>query len=432
MSDRRARPALALFDSFSVLRDRQFRRYFVGQTLSGFGSALSSIALAFATLSITHSATALGVVLTASRLPQIVFALVGGALGDRFSRRLVMLATDAARTVLQTATAVLLIVHAADLALLVSLQALAGAGSALFAPAANGLVANLAPEGRNHEAVSILGLSSNTASIAGFGIAGALVALIGPGAAFAVDAATFGASTISLALLRSPLLSAPLGPSRGLLADIGEGWEAVRTTSWLLTHCIYVALINGIALSPFFVLGPLVASRSLGGAPAWAGVAIAWAVGSMAGNLVTGRWQPHLPIAVAVGVTLTLSPVLLLLAFGASLSLVLPAAALAGAEASVSANIILTTLQSQMPDHLLSRATSFETIGSLVAAPLGMGLCGWAAGLTSVRAVFLFAGGWVIISSLIALCVPSVRHLRSRTSDSKLVSPTDTESVPQA
>jgi len=57
----------------------------------GIRSALSTVALAFAVLSLTRSAVALGVVLAGSRLPQIIFALLGGALGDRFSRRLIML-----------------------------------------------------------------------------------------------------------------------------------------------------------------------------------------------------------------------------------------------------------------------------------------------------------------------------------------------------
>jgi len=84
-------------DSLSVLRERDFRLLFTGQTLSNLGSALVPIALAFAVLDLTGSATDLGLVLLASRLPNTVLVLTGGVVGDRWSRRWVMLASDAIR-----------------------------------------------------------------------------------------------------------------------------------------------------------------------------------------------------------------------------------------------------------------------------------------------------------------------------------------------
>jgi MFS family permease len=215
-----------------VLRSRDFRWYFIGQTTSGFGNSLSGLALAFAVFSLTRSASVLGIVLLASRLPVIGFALLGGALGDRFSRRLVMLSTDAARTLLQAATAALLLSGHAGIWSLALLQAAAGAGSAMFGPAANGLVANLAPPGQIRQANSLLGISANVAQISAVGVAGAVVAVIGPGSAFAVDAVTFAASTISLAVIRSQSLATPPTTRRPLLEDIGDGWRTVRGQAW--------------------------------------------------------------------------------------------------------------------------------------------------------------------------------------------------------
>jgi MFS family permease len=392
-------------DPPTILADRSFRRYFVGQTLSGFGSALSSVALAFAVLSLSSSPSALGLVLAASKVPQILFALLGGALGDRFSRRLILLGTDAVRAVLQATCAVLLIAGIADVAAILILQCVSGLCSAMFAPAANGLINRVAPEG------------SSTAALGGLAMAGALVGVLGPGPAFAVDAATFAASTLSLARIRVRPLQPPPAPApasrpyRGLLVDIGEGWRAVRVLPWLLVHCIYVCLLNALALSPFFVLGPLVAQRRLGGAPAWAAIAIAWTVGALLGGACAVRWRPQRPIAAAISISVCLTGLLIALAVPLPLEVILPAAAIAGWEVAVSNCLAMVALQDNVPDHLLARATSFESVGTLIAAPLGMGFAGLAAGLTSTGAVFAFATGWVLISSGIALATPAVRSL---------------------
>jgi MFS family permease len=397
--------------AFSVLSAVTFRRYFIGQTLSGFGNALSTIALAFAVLSLTHSAAALGLVLIASRLPQILFVLLGGALGDRFSRRRVMLSTDAARALLQTLTALVLILHDANLPLIAGLQTLSGVGSAMFSPAANGLVKQLAPDGRNREATALLGFATTTAAIGGLALAGAIVGILGPGPAFAVDAATFAASTLSLALIHAPALADPMSPRRGLLSDVGEGWRAARGTPWLLTHCIYSCLLNTLALSPFFVLGPLVAARSLGGASAWAAIAIAWAIGSIVGSAFSSRWQPRQPVATAIAISIAIVPILVGLAIPLPLSYLLPAAALLGGENALTSTFILVALQDNIPDRLLARATSFETIGSLIAVPLGMGFAGLAADWTSTRTVLMLAAAWVALSTPAALTSPSIRRL---------------------
>jgi MFS family permease len=98
-----------------VLRERDFRLLLTGQTLSNLGSALVPIALAFAVLDLTGSATDLGLVLLASRLPNLVLVLAGGVVADRLPRRWVMLASDAIRCLTQAATALLLVTGTARL-----------------------------------------------------------------------------------------------------------------------------------------------------------------------------------------------------------------------------------------------------------------------------------------------------------------------------
>ncbi len=147
----------------------------------------------------------------------------------------------------------------------------------MFSPAASGLVADLAPAGRVKEANSLLSMSQSTAQLIALAAAGALVAAVGPGTAFFVDSATFAASTASLALVRSPALQRPPAGPHWLVGDLREGWAAVRRRPWLVAYTAHVALLNGLVIGPFFVLGPVVAKQHLGGAPAWAAIGIGYA-----------------------------------------------------------------------------------------------------------------------------------------------------------
>jgi len=392
-----------------VLGDRRFATYWAGQTASSAGNALSTLALVFAVLSVSSSAASLGLVLLASRLPVIAFSLFGGVLGDRHSRRLLMLGADIARCGLQAVTAGVLISGHATVWDLAALQAGAGAASALFTPAANGLVAELAPAGRVREANSMLAMSKAVAAIAALGLAGVIVAAAGPGVAFGADAASFAVSTASLAAIRSPALAMPAPPGRRLVGDLRHGWAAVRERQWLCTYAAHVALLNAIAVSPFFVLGPLVADRHLGGAPAWAAIAIGYAVGSLVAAGLTLRWTPARPISAAVASSLALAPLLALLAGPAPLWLLVPAALAAGAQATIYNTFTSTAQQANIPSHLLSRTNSIVTLGALIAAPGGMALAGLAADTFGTALVLYLAAAWVVAGGAAALAMPSTR-----------------------
>jgi Transmembrane secretion effector len=154
-------------DSLGVLHERDFRLLLAGQALSNLGSALVPVALAFAVLDLTGSATDLGLVLLASRLPNMVLVLTGGVVADRLSRRWVMLASDVIRCLTQAATATLLVTGTARLWELLVLQAAHGAAAAFFDPAATGLLPETVGPGRLQQANALLGLSRSGTGILG-------------------------------------------------------------------------------------------------------------------------------------------------------------------------------------------------------------------------------------------------------------------------
>lgn len=396
--------------NLTVLRAADFRRYLVGQTLSSFGTSFSGLAVPFAALAVTHSASAVGLLLLAGSVPGILFVMLGGTLGDRLPRRLVMLSSDGGRTVVQGVTAVLLLTGSADLFWLMVLQALASFGSAMFSPSASGLVPHLVEKEEIRQANSLLAATMDTASIGAVAVSGVLIATVGTGVAFAVDAGTFAASTLSLAFVSAGSLPArEVSKKTGLWGDWLEGWAAVRKEGWLATYCLHMAFYNAIAISPLLVLGPVVAARHLGGAPAWAGIGIAYTVGGIGGNALLVRWSPRKPMLVGIAVTAATAPLLVLLAVAAPVVALIPTALLAGAETALYNTLGMVTLQERLPDDVLSRASSFVSVGSLAMAPIGMAAAGFASSSLGSESVLFFAAAWACASALVGCAVPSIR-----------------------
>ena len=131
-----------------MLRARDFRLFYAGYCGSLLGSAMSSVAIAFALLGDGGTATGLGLVFTAEIVPMVAFLLFGGALADRLGRRRVMLAADLLRCAAQAVLAAALAAGSPSLWLFVAAALAVGAGNAFFSPALSGLPVQLVQIGR--------------------------------------------------------------------------------------------------------------------------------------------------------------------------------------------------------------------------------------------------------------------------------------------
>ncbi|MGW5669686.1 MFS transporter [Micromonospora sp. NPDC003776] len=408
---------------FTVLKIRYFRRYFIGCTASGFGDSLTPFALAFAVLQLTGSPSALGLVVLSTRLPIIMFALIGGVVGDRFSRRTIMLVTDAVRFVVQAATAAILLTGVARVWMLVVLQLIAGAGAAFFNPAAQGLIPSVVDKPRLQQANSLLAMSRSAASIFAVGSAGALVALADPGWAIGVDALTFLISALALSRLPRTLTAERPGHKARLIASVRTGFGEVRNRTWLWVWVAHTGLINLLVISPIFVLGPFVANEYLGGAPAWAAVGISYTVGALIGGVVSSRWRPARPMAAALVCFLLIVPLAVALAVPAPVWLIIPASLLGGLQVSIYNVFQSTAVQSELPDDLIGRATSVLMLGALIAVPLGTGLAGPVAAALGTPAVLSGVGLITVLITVATLAVPATWRIRSTPSEQVAVAP---------
>lgn len=378
--------------------------------LSTFGDSLVPLTLAFASFQV-GGASALGLVLATNRLPIAVLVLFGGALGDRWSRKWLMVSADVLRCGTQAATGLLLVLGAAELWHLVVLQALAGAGTAVFTPTASGLVPSLVPADLLQRANALLGLAANTNKVLSISTAGILVATVGSGTALLVDAGTFAASGLALVLLRMPR-EAPIRTRSNLWREVRAGTGLVARTPWLLTLLAYSAFFQALVIGPHMIAGPLLAAEAYGGAGAWATIGVVQAVGSVVGGALALRWHPRRPLYAAVAISLLLVPYLLLFALNAPLWLVAASALAVGAQGAFFLTAQSTAIQRNVPESARSRIAAWAQLGNLVLLPASLALSGPVIAEFGAPAVLLAGTGWLLVSTLLVLRTSPIRDLR--------------------
>ena len=401
---------LKLPRALDVLRERPFRLLYLARATSLFGDGLLGVALAFAVLGIDNSPSALGFVFFARALPTVIFILVGGVWADRLPRHLVMVASDLVRFGTQGIAAGLLITHHARLWHLIVLMAIYGTGAAFFLPAQTGLVPHTVPGERLQEANALLSLTSSAFSVLGPSVSGVLVATVGPGWALGVDSSTFLASAAFLVGLELAT-TIPPAPRQRFLAELGAGWREVRSRTWVWVDGLFSALGNAIILAPFFVLGPVVAKRSLHGPASWAAIVAAFGIGAVCGSFVALRVKPRRPLLVGWTALLAFALPSALLAVPSSTAAIAAAAFLAGLSLNLANTFFETTLQQYVPAAALSRATSFVWMLALALQPVGFALAGPVAGAIGLRATLVAGAIFAGVQCTIAISIPSIRRL---------------------
>ena len=396
-------------DRWGPLREANFRRLWIGQSTSAVGDGVTGVALTFAVLGVTGSATDLGLVLAAFMLPRVVFLLVGGVWADRVPRHLIMLGADLVRAAAQAALAGAFLTGTASLPSSLAVAAASGAASAFFVPASIGLVPQAVSPAVSSRAMRSSTCRSRARPSWVPVLSGLLVVSIGPAWIFAFDAVTFVVSAVALAMLRLD----PLPPleARPFLADLAAGWREVASPAagslprWRASR-------SSISPSPAsWCIAPLVVERGYGGAPDWGLLMAAFGLGGLLGGAAALRWSPARPLVAVFAVLLAAPLCLVLLAAMPPLALLL-VGVVAFASATAFANTIWhTTLQRQVPPASISRVSSYDWMASLVFFPAGAALAGPIAEATSptlALAGFAAASGLALVATL---AVPSVRRL---------------------
>jgi MFS family permease len=396
--------------AFRPLGEREFRLLFIGRTVSLFGSAFAPIALAFAVLDLTGSASDLGVVVAAGFLPQIVFVLVGGIWADRLPRHHVMVASDLVSGGAQATIAVLVLTGAAEIWQLVALQLVRGVATSFFFPASQGIVPETVSARLLQEANALHRLTRNGTQIAGSAAGGILVAAMGSGWALAFDAATYFVGAAFLLALRLP--HELTMPERDFVRELREGWQTFRARTWLWGIVLQFAFVNAAGVGAWAVLGPVVAEAELGGAEAWGLILASQAAGLIAGGFVALRYRPQRLLLVATLAVFPLAVPILFLAPPAPTVMIAAAAFVAGFAIELFGVFWDVAMQQQIAPDQLSRLYSYDALGSFVFIPLGAAVAGPAAESIGLTETLVGAAAVIVVATALVLLVDEVRDLR--------------------
>ena len=394
-----------------------FRGFFVGRLVSLLGSAMTPVALAFAVLNASGRPGDLGVILACQITPQLALLLVGGAAGDRFSRRKVLVAANLGAGLTQGGVAAVLLSGHYSLPLIAVLEVGNGVMEAFASPALRGIVPDLVQPAHVQQANSLLASTQNGAKILGPTAAGLLVVGIGGGWAVALDALSFVIAAGFFVRLSGPAAaparraaSSDATRRAGLAADIRDGWRAFRSIHWVSAMALSFCAINLLNVGPWQILGPDL-TRQRSGEAAWGLVLSTRAVGLLVISVLMYRLVLRHPLRTSrlLGGLSGLP----LLALGLHLALPwLMACAFVGALSFTISGITWdTTLQQNVPRELLSRIASFDDLLSYAAIPAGLLLTGPAAAHFGAAPVALACGVAYAVASLAPLAVRSVRDL---------------------
>lgn len=393
-----------------ALKERNFFLFFLGQTASQVGTGMAPVAIAFAVL--RHgTASDVGFVSAAGLAPVVILILVGGVIADRFSRRVVMLTSDLVRTLAELGLGAWILLATPPLWGFMALAAVVGIGSAFFNPALTGLVPQVVSEARLLQANALNSLSSSIAGVIGPALAGVIIAVSNPGWAVLIDGVTYAISVASLYLISIEWVASETVET--FLFQLRSGWTEFWSRTWLWVIVVEFSCVNVLIFAPIFVLGPVIAKQSLGGAPAWGLILALEGAGAVLGGMVMLRWNPKRPLLVATVVTVAWAWPLVALAVRAPVYVIASGGFVAGVGLTVFGTLWTTTMQREVPTEVLSRVSAYDWFGSLVFLPIGMAIVGPIAATCGITATMVGAAIALIVLVGITLTVPSITKLRS-------------------
>lgn len=241
-----------------VFASRTFRRYFVGQSLSYVGDGLRLLSVPLLAYHLTHSALSTGTALICEVAPFSVFSLVGGSLADRLDRRKLMLGCDAVRFAVTAFFAVSYALHVLTLPMIYAGLVVMSICAAGFLGGQSSSIPYLLGREKTTKAMALLIAAENGSNLITPAIGGAIFAYFGPLPALTINAVTYLASQISLALIPSlgPDRTTGLPSLRHLVHDIKLGYRQLWGDLGMRAQALVAFTFNVFGFGCYAILIP--------------------------------------------------------------------------------------------------------------------------------------------------------------------------------
>jgi len=397
------------------LASRDFRLLFAGRSVSLLGDGVFLVALAWQAYTLSNAPTALSLLGIAMTVPLVALLLFGGVVSDRYDRRRVMLLADAVRALLLALLGLLAATGTLRLWHMMLIVAVYGGAQAFFDPASDAILPEILPAAQLGEANALEQVIRPLAlRLAGPALGGVLVGVLGLGAAFLIDAATFVASAATLWSLSTRAgrslrpTGAPIESStrRQLL----EGWAYVRRHVWLWGTFASAGVAYLLFMGPAEVLLPFMVKHELRGSGVQLGLVLgAGGLGSVACALAMLR--SGLPAHSMRFIYLVWALATLAVAgYGlASAMWQLMLASLAFNLLETAGTIVWSTMkQRRVPGDLLGRVSSLDWLISIGLLPVSFALTAPLAATLGVRTTLIGAGLAGAAATLGGLLLPGI------------------------
>lgn len=390
-----------------LLRNRDFTKLWLGQTISTFGDSLTNLTLVILVNTVSGSTAAIAALTMLIALPQIVFGLLAGVYVDRWDRRRIMLVSDAVRALLVLG---LIAVHDAGQLWLVYVLAFAQAAvGTFFAPARMAFTRTLLPPQGLMAANSLMQTSAVLAGVAGAALSGVLVGVTGTyGLAFGIDSVTFILSFLLIAWIRlpaaqtsgTPVPEVPPGV-RQIWRELVDGLRVIVQTRVLAgvlvvsavimlgvgaVNVLFVPFLSNVLQVPTLWFGAVEASQVLG-----------MIIGGTMAAVIMTRFKPTRVIALgAIGLGAMVGALSLASNVG-HVVLILFIVGLLVAPLQAAAS---TLMQTSVPLTLLGRAASSLNTLVTTSSLISMAFAGAFGDVIGIRNVFLIGGALAILGGL--------------------------------
>ncbi len=399
-----------------ALSHRNYRLFFSGQSVSLMGTWITRIATSWLVYRLTGSAFLLGVVGFCGQIPTLVLAPFAGVLVDRLDRHRMLVWTQVLSALQSLALAVLAFTHLINVGWILALQVAQGIINAFDTPARQSFVVQMVDDPADlPNAIALNSTMVNGSRIVGPSIGGIIIATVGEGWCFMIDAISYGAVIWSLLAMRVPRAEAHPKRHGSMLEELRDGFRYVSSFPPVRTALLLLALVSAMGM-PYSVLMPVVASQTLhGGAHTLGFLMTASGAGAVVGALYMASRRSVLGLGrVMVAATTIFGAGLVAFGLVRSLWMALLVLPIVGAGMMTEMAATNTILQTIVEERLRGRVMAFYTMAFLGTAPLGSLIAGVAAARIGASATIMFGGAACLAGAAwLAAQLPRLReHVR--------------------
>lgn len=403
-------PASDRVPMLSALRVRNYRLYFTGQLISNAGTWMQRIAQDWLVLQLTNSPLAVGITTALQFLPLLLFGLLGGLVIDRFSKRSILIVTQAIMGALAAALAVVVLTGVVAVWQIYLIAFLLGVVTVVDNPTRQVFVNEMVPERLVRNAVSLNTGTFQLARLVGPAVAGLMIAATGSGWAFVINAASYGATIVALLAMRTDQLRKLPGAPRER-GQLREGLRYVRARPQILWPIVAVFFIGTFGYNFSVFLSAYAKNVFHSGADLYGLLNTAVALGSLLGALLAAR-RASVRLGFLFAVAAAFSASMIAMGFVPWLfgfMAVLVACGVASTSFSSTAN---ASVQLASDHRFRGRVMALYMVVFMGGTPIGGPIAGLITDKLGAPAAMVICGGVCLVAS-VACGVLSVRHTRS-------------------